>query len=221
MAAVRVAVLISGAGTNLQALIDSTRSGEVPAEIVLVISNRENAAGLERAEKAGIATRVIASEAYASRETFEQELDRVLRGAAVEWVCLAGFMRVLTRSFVQGWWDRMLNIHPSLLPAFRGLETHERVLEAGLPVTGCTVHFVRPEIDEGPVIVQGIVPVLAEDTVPVLRARVQEIEHRCYPRALALAVSGRLRIENERVRLEEERCGQRLLLHPLLQRETD
>ncbi len=212
----RTAVLISGTGTNLQALIDAAREPSYPARIVLVISNRETAGGLERAARAGIATRVIPSRGFTSREAFDAALDEALREAAAELVCLAGFMRVLGRDFVERWRDRMLNIHPSLLPAFRGLETHARVLEAGLPVTGCTVHFVRPEIDEGPVIVQGMAPVLPGDTVETLNARVLEIEHRCYPRALALVAGDRARVIDERVVVAGERPFERLILHPSL-----
>ncbi len=212
----RTAVLISGTGTNLQALIDATSVGIHPARIVLVISNRPGAAGLERAARAGIPTRVIPSQQFETREAFDAALDEALRETAVDLVCLAGFMRVLTRSLVERWRDRMLNIHPSLLPAFRGLETHARVLEAGLPVTGCTVHFVRPEIDEGPIIVQGLAPVLPGDTVETLNARVLEIEHRCYPRALELVAAGRTTVVDERVVVADERPLERLLLHPSL-----
>ena len=206
----RTAVLISGTGTNLQALLDAARDPSYPARIVLVVSNRPDAGGLERAARAGVPTRVIPSRAFADREAY----DEALQEAEVELVCLAGFMRVLGRDIVERWRDRMLNIHPSLLPAFRGLETHARVLEAGLPVTGCTVHFVRPEIDEGPVVVQGVVPVLPGDTVESLNARVLEVEHRCYPRALALVAGGRTKVIDERVVTAQERPFERLILHP-------
>ncbi len=212
----RTAVLISGTGTNLQALIDATAGGH-PARIVLVISNRPGAGGLERAARADIPVRVIPSAQFDTREAFDAALDGALREAAVDLVCLAGFMRVLGREFVERWRDRMLNIHPSLLPAFRGLETHARVLEAGLPVTGCTVHFVRPEIDEGPVVVQGVVPVLPGDTVEQLNARVLEVEHRCYPRALEMVAAGRVSVVGERVVLAGERPLERLVLHPSLE----
>ncbi|HFA60107.1 MAG TPA: phosphoribosylglycinamide formyltransferase, partial [Rhodospirillales bacterium] len=201
-------------GTNLQALLDAARDPSYPARIVLVVSNRPDAGGLERAARAGVPTRVIPSRAFADREAYDAALDEALREAEVELVCLAGFMRVLGRDIVERWRDRMLNIHPSLLPAFRGLETHARVLEAGLPVTGCTVHFVRPEIDEGPVIVQGVVPVLPGDTVESLNARVLEVEHRCYPRALALVAGGRTKVIDERVATAQERPFERLILHP-------
>ncbi len=216
----RTAILISGTGTNLQALIDATSGGDHPARIVLVISNRPDAGGLERAARSGIPTRVIPSARFDTREAFDSALDEALREAEVELVCLAGFMRVLGRGFVERWRDRMLNIHPSLLPAFRGLETHARVLEAGLPVTGCTVHFVRPEIDEGPVVVQGVVPVLPDDDVETLNGRVLEVEHRCYPRALEMLAAGRVSVIDERVVLAGERPFERLVLHPSLQEAT-
>lgn len=212
----RVAVLISGTGTNLQALLDATGTGVVPARIVLVVSSREDAGGLARAERAGVPTAVVRPEDYADREAFDLAIDDILRRQEIDLVCLAGWMRILGRSFVERWIDRILNIHPSLLPAFRGLETHARVLEAGLPVTGCTVHFVRPEIDAGPVLVQGIVPVLPQDTAESLRLRVLEVEHRIYPRALALVASGRVRVEGEKVQIADERPGERLVVHPLL-----
>ena len=214
----RIAVLISGTGTNLQALMDATRSGRVPARIVLVLSDRAQARGLERAARAGLPTAVISPKAFDSRQAFDQALDDRLRAAGAELVCLAGFMRVLGRELVEAWAGRMLNIHPSLLPAFPGLEVHERVLEAGMPVSGCTVHFVTPEVDAGPVIVQGIAPVLPGDTPERLQARVLEVEHRAYPRALDLVVRGRVRIEDERVVVRDERPGERLVLHPLLAR---
>ncbi len=220
MALRRVAVLISGSGTNLQALIDATRSGRVPARIVRVVSDRPTAGGLARAARTGIPTAVIRPRDFESRGAFEEALDRLLREAEAEIVCLAGFMRVLGRAMVEGWAGRMLNIHPSLLPAFPGLEVHERVLEAGMPVTGCTVHFVTAEVDAGPVLVQGVVPVLPDDTPERLRARVLEVEHRAYPRALDLLVRGRAVVEGERVVVRDERPGERLLLHPLLARWT-
>lgn len=214
MACRRVAVLISGNGSNLQALIAAVP--ETRAEIALVVSDRPAAFGLERARAAGIPTRILDEGHFADRAAFEAELDTGLRTAGVELVCLAGFMRILSPGFVAAWHDRLLNIHPSLLPAFRGLRTHERVLAARLPVHGCTVHLVRPELDAGPVLVQGIAPVLPEDTPESLAVRVLELEHLCYPRALSIAVSGRLRVEGEAVSVAGERAGERLLLHPRL-----
>jgi len=214
----RIAVLISGSGTNLQALIDATATRRVPARIVLVLSSRKHAYGLERARRAGIPTAVVCPRDFPSQAACDAEIGRLLEEAGAEIVCLAGYMRVLGAELVRAWEGRMLNIHPSLLPAFPGLKVHERVLEAGVPVTGCTVHFVTPEVDAGPVIVQGVVPVLPGDTPETLRERVLEVEHRAYPRALDLVVRGRARIEGDRVVVRDETPGERLLLHPMLAR---
>lgn len=212
----RVAVLVSGSGTNLQALLDATQAGRVAARIVLVVSNRADAFALERARRAHVPTAVLPASRHADRDAYDAELDELLRRHDIGFVCLAGWMRILGRTFVEAWADRLLNIHPSLLPAFRGLETHARVLESGLPVSGCTVHFVRPEVDRGPILVQGVVPVLPDDTPERLRARVLEVEHKAYPRALAFVAENRVRIEQERVWLANERPGERLILHPAL-----
>lgn len=216
MASRRVAVLISGGGSNLQALIDATAGVDGPARITLVVSNREDAYGLVRAARAGIATRIIDHRRFADRAAFDAAVDAALRTAGVDLVCLAGFLRILGPAFVQAWHDRLLNIHPSLLPAFRGLDTHARALAAGVRVHGCTAHLVRPELDAGPILVQGLVPVLAGDTAPALAARVLELEHRCYPKALELAASGRVEVTGDALRVRDERPGERLLLHPLL-----
>jgi phosphoribosylglycinamide formyltransferase-1 len=216
MAQRRVAVLISGSGSNLQALIDGCAVLGHAARIVLVISNRADAYGLQRAARAGIPTRTIDHRAFPDRATFDAAIDAALREAEIELICLAGFMRILTAAFVEAWRDRMLNVHPSLLPAFRGLHAHARALAAGVRAHGCTVHLVRAELDLGPIIVQGLVPVLDGDDADVLAARVLELEHRCYPVALALVASGRGRVEEERIVVADERPGERLLLHPLL-----
>jgi phosphoribosylglycinamide formyltransferase-1 len=214
MALRRVAVLISGGGSNLQALIDATGRPGSAARIALVISNRADAHGLVRAETAGIPTRVIDHRRFAERAAFEAEITGALAEADIDLVCLAGFMRILTTAFVEHWRDRMLNIHPSLLPAFRGLHTHARALAAGVRVHGCTFHLVRPELDDGPILVQGVAPVLPDDTEDSLAARVLELEHRCYPLALELLASGRVRLDGETVLVAGERPGERLLLHP-------
>ena len=195
----RVGVLISGRGSNMSALIKACRKPLYPAEIVIVISNRPDAPGIEIAAKSGLATRVIDHKNYPSREAFEADLDAVLREADAELVCNAGFMRLLTQGFVEAWRDRHLNIHPSLLPAFKGLDTHERVIAAGVKISGCTVHFVRTEMDAGPIVAQAAVPVLPEDTPDDLAARVLEAEHKLYPLALKLVASGSARVEGERV----------------------
>lgn len=200
-----MAVLVSGRGSNLNALIEAGEKPEAPFEIVLVIANRPGAGGLDVAEAAGIQNLVVDHKAYESREAFERVLDQKLTEAGVRLVCLAGFMRVLNPWFVTRWENRLLNIHPSLLPAFKGLDTHARALEAGVSVHGCTVHFVRPELDDGPMIVQGTVPVLEGDTDDSLAARVLEVEHRCYPLALELVTSGRASLVKGRVLVDGAR----------------
>jgi phosphoribosylglycinamide formyltransferase-1 len=210
----RTAVLISGRGSNLRALIEACARPEASAEIVLVISNRADAAGLRHASAAGIATETIPHRGFATQAGFENAIDRTLHEHAVAVVCLAGFMRVLSPWFVERWRDRLLNIHPSLLPAFRGLDTHRRVLEAGVRFTGCTVHLVRAEVDAGPIVVQAVVPVRPDDSEESLAARVLEAEHRCYPLALELVAADRLRVVDERVAIKGARAADALLLNP-------
>lgn len=202
MARKRVAVLISGRGSNMAALIDAAREESYPAEIWLVVSNRPDAAGLERARDAGIATTIVDHASYGNdREAFERALQAVLESAGIELICLAGFMRLLTPWLVERWQGRMLNIHPSLLPAFKGLNTHARAIEAGVRIHGATVHFVVPEMDSGPIIVQGAVPVADDDTPDALAARVLAIEHKIYPEALRLLADGRLRLDGIRCQI--------------------
>jgi phosphoribosylglycinamide formyltransferase-1 len=196
----RIGVLISGRGTNLQSLIEACRAPDHPAEIVTVISNRPDAFGLERARKAGLPALTIDHKTYRSRGAFDADLDRALRDAGVESICSAGFMRILTDGFVEAWRDRQLNIHPSLLPAFRGLNPQEQALKAGVRVSGATVHFVRAEMDTGPIVAQAAVPVLPDDTVDTLSERILEAEHRLYPHALRLVASGLAWVEGEQVR---------------------
>jgi len=196
---VRIGVLISGRGSNLKALIEACEEPGFRGRIALVISNRPGAGGLAVAEAAGIPTLVIDHKEFSTRETFDAELDRALVNAGVELVCNAGFMRILTDGFVEKWRDRQLNIHPSLLPAFKGLHVHQRALDAGVKITGCTVHFVRPEMDEGPIVAQAAVPVLPGDTAETLAARILEAEHKLYPLALKLVVEGRARVVGEHV----------------------
>jgi phosphoribosylglycinamide formyltransferase-1 len=186
MRKLRTAILISGRGSNMMALVAAARAAEYPAEIVCVVSNAADAKGLEFAAANGIATRVIDHKAFASREAFEAALDAYLRSMNVEAIALAGFMRVLTAGFISRWDGRMINIHPSLLPAYKGLHTHERAIADGASLHGCSVHLVTPELDGGPVLLQAEVPVLAGDTADVLSARVLTEEHRIYPQALAL-----------------------------------
>jgi phosphoribosylglycinamide formyltransferase 1 len=189
----RVAVLISGRGSNMVALIEAAQAQDYPAEIVLVVSNTPNASGLERARRAGIETVVIDHRSFGTeREAFERALDAELRAHRIDLVCLAGFLRLLTPWFVKQWSGRLLNIHPALLPLFKGLHTHRRAIEAGVERHGATVHFVVPEMDSGPIIAQDSVQVRAGDTEDTLAARVLEVEHRIYPQALRLVAEGRV-----------------------------
>jgi phosphoribosylglycinamide formyltransferase 1 len=199
MAKLKVCVLISGGGSNLQALLDMCDNDNAPCEIVRVISNIAGVYGLERAEKAGVDTTVINHKDYDSRESFEEAIHAALVEDRVDLVCLAGFMRLLTDGFVSRWKDRLINIHPALLPSFKGLHTHERALEAGVKFHGCTVHYVRPAMDEGPIIVQACVPVLPNDTPDELQARVLKEEHKIYPLALRLIADRKVRVSGEKV----------------------
>ena len=193
----RVGVLISGRGSNLQSLIEACRDPAYPAEIVSVISNRADALGLQRAQAAGLPAQVIPHKSYETREDFDAALDSALRDAGVELLCSAGFMRLLTEGFVEAWRDRQLNIHPSLLPAFRGLRPQQQALDAGVCVSGATVHIVRHEMDAGPIIAQAVVPVLPGDDEDALAARILAAEHRLYPHALRLIAAGDAWIEGE------------------------
>lgn len=182
----RVAILISGRGSNMQALVEAAREPDYPAEIALVVSNRPEAPGLAWAKAQGIPALALDHTRYEDRPHFEGQLQSMLELSKIDLVALAGFMRLMTAPFVERWRDRMINIHPSLLPAFKGLHTHEQALAAGVKVSGCTVHFVRAEMDDGPIVAQAAVPVLPGDTADALAARVLAAEHRLYPRALAL-----------------------------------
>ncbi|MGR0182983.1 phosphoribosylglycinamide formyltransferase [Azospirillum aestuarii] len=200
--ALKVGVLISGRGSNLQALIDACAAPDFPADIALVLSNKADAYGLERAASAGVPVAVVSHRDFpGDKRAFEEAMDARLREAGVELVCLAGFMRLLSPWFVERWHDRMINIHPSLLPSFKGLDTHQRALDAGVRFHGCTVHYVRTEMDEGPIIAQAAVPVLPGDDADRLSACVLEAEHRLYPQALRLIAEGRARVEDGRVTL--------------------
>ena len=206
-AQLKLAILISGRGSNLQALIDAAATASFPAEIVRVISNEPDAGGLERAAAAGISTAVVPHREYPDRHSFESSLSEEIRSSGAELVVLAGFMRLLTATFVEEWKDRLINIHPSLLPAFKGLHTHERALEAGVRYTGCTVHYVRPEMDEGPIIVQAAVPVLPGDDADTIAARVLEQEHVIYPLAVKLIAENRVRVDAERALIDDAGLG--------------
>ena len=188
----RVAVLISGRGSNMVALIEAAKAADYPAAIVLVLSNNPDAAGLAFAREAGIATAVVDHRPFKDdRAAFERALDAQLQAHRADFVCLAGFMRLLTADFVRRWSGRMLNIHPALLPMFKGLHTHRRALDAGVREHGATVHFVVPEMDSGPIVLQGSVPVNDGDTEESLAQRVLGVEHRIYPQALRMVAEGR------------------------------
>lgn len=199
----RVAVLISGRGSNMAALIEAAKDPAFPAEIVLVAANRPDAGGLATARDAGIATQAIDHTQFGKdRPAFERALQAVLEAQRIDLVCLAGFMRLLSPGFVGLWQNRMLNIHPALLPAFKGLDTHQRAIDAGAKIHGATVHFVVPEMDAGPVIMQGAVKVYADDTEHDLAARVLAVEHRIYPQALKLVAQGRVALVDGRCRID-------------------
>jgi phosphoribosylglycinamide formyltransferase 1 len=202
MARKRVGILISGRGSNMMSLIEACAQPDFPAEIAVVISNRPDAAGLGRAAAAGIPTVTIDHKLFGSRVPFEMRLHQALLDHGVELICNAGFMRMLTGGFVDRWRDRQLNVHPSLLPALPGLDTHTRALDQGLLIHGCTVHFMRLEMDTGPIVAQSAICVLPTDTPETLGARVLEQEHKIYPHALWLVAGGHVRIENERVIME-------------------
>ena len=210
----RTAILISGRGSNMAALVKAAEAPDFPAEIALVLSNREDAAGLDFAKEHGVPTLVLSHKGYADRLAFDAALDAHLKAEGIEIVCLAGFMRLLTPWLVERWRNRMINVHPSLLPSFKGLHTHERALEAGVRLHGCTVHFVRAEMDEGPIILQAAVGVEADDTPDVLAARVLAQEHVIYPKGLELLAAGRLKVADERVEITGAKGGLPPLVSP-------
>ena len=210
-----MAILISGRGSNMAALVAAAQAADYPAEIALVLSNRPDAKGLGTAREAGLVTAVVDHTRFGKdREAFEHALQRELDDRRIDIVCLAGFMRLLTPWFVSRWQERMINIHPALLPAFKGLDTHERALAAGVRIHGATVHFVVPEMDSGPVIAQGALEVRDDDTAATLAARVLAIEHKIYPLALRLVAEGRVRVEDGRCRIEGVAANDHILLAP-------
>ncbi|HWA30775.1 MAG TPA: phosphoribosylglycinamide formyltransferase [Rhizomicrobium sp.] len=198
MSRVRVAVLISGRGSNLKSLIDAAKAPDYPAEIALVVSNKENAAGLCVAQDAGIPTRIIPHQNYESREAFDRAIDAALREAKIGLVAEAGFMRIHSEWFAKEWEGKLLNIHPSLLPLFPGIRVHQQALDAGVTESGCTVHFIVAELDSGPIIAQAAVPVLPGDSAETLAARILVEEHKLYPQALKLVTEGKVKLENGR-----------------------
>jgi len=213
----RVAILISGRGSNMAALIEAARQKDYPAEIALVVSNRTEAGGLDKAKASGIPTVVIESQPFGKdRAAFEKALEAALGQYGIELICLGGFMRLFTADFVQRWYGKMLNIHPSLLPSFPGLDPHGQALNAGVKISGATVHFVIPKTDAGPIVMQGAVPVRDDDTVETLSARILEVEHRIYPEALRLLAGGRLKLEGERCRIADSAGCDQTLISPAL-----
>lgn len=211
----RVAILISGRGSNMAALIEAARPADFPAEIAVVISNRADAGGLERARAAGIPAVTIESKPFGKdRAAFEAALQAALDQHRVELICLGGFMRLFTAEFVQRWHGRMLNIHPSLLPSFPGLDPHGQALRAGVKISGATVHFVIPETDAGPILMQGAVAVVDGDTAETLAARILEVEHRIYPDALRLLAGGRARLEGDVCKTEGSAEADGVLISP-------
>jgi len=214
MGRLRTAILISGRGTNMQALLDYCSTTNAAAEIKIVVSNTPDAFGLKRANEAGIPTEVINHKLYSDREAFESVITKTLKLHNIELICLAGFMRLLTSSFVDRWRDKLINIHPSLLPAFKGINTHERALEAGVRFSGCTVHYVRSEMDCGPIIIQAVVPIFPEDNAESLAMRVLAAEHRCFPQALSLIARGKTQIVEEKVLIEGNNSPDTFLFNP-------
>ncbi|MCE1183364.1 MAG: phosphoribosylglycinamide formyltransferase [Rhodocyclales bacterium] len=209
-----IVILISGRGSNMEALIAARDAGTLPVNIAAVISNRPDAKGLETAAKAGIATRSLDHKAFAGREAFDAALAECIDEFAPDLVILAGFMRILTPDFVRHYDGRLLNIHPSLLPSFPGLHTHQRALDEGVRIHGCTVHFVTAELDHGPVVIQAAVPVLAGDDEDSLAARILRQEHRIYPQAVRWFIEGKLSLVDGKVRLAAELRDDTLLISP-------
>ncbi|MFN4327103.1 MAG: phosphoribosylglycinamide formyltransferase [Azonexus sp.] len=211
-----IVILISGRGSNMEALIAARDAGNLPVNIAAVISNRPDAAGLATAAKAGIVTHYIDHKAFAGREAFDAALAECIDGFVPDLVVLAGFMRILSEGFVRHYEGRLMNIHPSLLPAFPGLHTHQRALDEGVRIHGCTVHFVTPTLDHGPVIIQAAVPVLDSDDEASLAARVLRQEHRIYPQAVRWFAEGKLRLDKGRVRLAADPASDGALIAPAL-----
>jgi phosphoribosylglycinamide formyltransferase 1 len=212
-----LAILASGSGTNLQAIIDAIEDGRVPAEIRVVICNRANAKALERAERHQLATELVDHKAFPSREAFDEHVVGILRDRGVELVCLAGFDRLLSPVFIRAFPERILNIHPALLPSFPGLHAQRQALDYGVRIAGCTVHIVDEKTDHGPIIIQAAVPVYSDDTVESVAERILAEEHRIYPEAVCLFAEGRIRIEGRRARIaDEEPLADRALVNPAL-----
>ena len=210
----KVSVLISGRGSNLRSLIEAQVGGQLSAEIVTVISNVPDAPGLEIAKSHGVRSEVINHKEFDSQKNFEEALNKTLILADIDLICLAGFMRILSDNFVNKWKDRLINIHPSLLPSFKGLNTHERALKAGVCFTGCTIHFVRAAMDDGPIILQAAIPTLPQDTPETLANRVLEQEHIIFPIAVRMIAEGRVKVEGNVVKIEGARFHSAPIINP-------
>ena len=210
----KIGVLISGHGSNLQSLINAQLEGQLSAEIVTVISNVPNVKGLERAASCGIPHQVINHKNFDESRDFDEALNKALILADANFICLAGFMRILGNDFISNWLNRIINIHPSLLPSFKGLHTHERALKAGVCFTGCTIHFVSPAVDEGPIILQAVVPTLPNDTAEILSNRVLQQEHIIYPLAVRMIAEGRVKIEGNKVKVKDANFEGTSIMNP-------
>jgi len=215
MAKLKLCVLISGRGSNLQSLIDACADDNYPAKVVLVISNVDKVPGLERAKAAGIQTLVFDKKTFKNSKDLDSAMNEAIEPFNVNLICLAGYMRILSDNFVDQWQDRMINIHPSLLPSFKGLNVQQRAIDAGVRFSGCTVHYVRRDMDTGPIIVQAVVPVLNNDDSETLEARILEQEHKIYPLAISLIAQGRTTINDERVLIESEVDLSETLINPM------
>lgn len=199
----RLGVLVSGRGTNLQSILDAIGKGEVPAEVGVIISNKETAPALERGRQHGVESIFLNPKDFASREAYDRELVNLLNARDIDLICLAGYMKILTADFIRAFAGKIINIHPSLLPAFPGLDVQQKALDHGVKFAGCTVHFVEEEVDTGPIVLQAVVPVQDGDTAETLSARILEQEHKIYPRAIQLIAENRLRIQGRRVLIQE------------------
>ena len=216
MAKLKLCILISGRGSNLKSLIDACKEKDFPAEIALVISNDTEAYGLKRAEEARVPNYVISHKEFSTRDHFDDTVAEKIKNYNVDLICLAGFMRILGDKFIDQWKNKIINIHPSLLPSFKGMNIHQRVIDSGVKFSGCTVHFVRCEMDTGPILLQAIVPVLPGDDAKTLAARILKQEHRVYPKAIKMIASGRVKITNEKVIIDGAYSTEECLVNPLL-----
>ena len=212
----KIGVLISGRGSNLKALIESQENGTLGAEISTVISNVPKVMGLKIADEREIENHVVDHKNYRSRELFEDELTLILEAANINLICLAGFMRILTNNFIKKWENKIINIHPSLLPAFKGLNTHERAIKSGAKFTGCTTHFVYPDLDEGPIIAQTVVPISQNDTVKTLSAKVLAEEHKLYPATVNLISRGLVKVQKSLVTIKLYSSPETSLVSPVI-----